>query len=70
MCFSQKIKFLFKVDKQHLFIVSFFLFKVIPDSHENEPEVKHNGKRPWEAEVDSVNPFEILDEDHGKSKDK
>jgi len=32
-------------------------FQVIPDGHEDQPEVKHDGKRPCEPEIDGIEPF-------------
>jgi hypothetical protein len=45
----------------------FFLFDVIPDRHERESEIEHNRKRPRESEIDGVQSFQVLDEDHDKA---
>ena len=46
------------------------LFEIVAYRHEDKTEVKHDGKRPWEAKVDSVESLEILDKDKDKSDNK
>jgi hypothetical protein len=46
------------------------LFEVVTYGHEDKTKVKHDGKWPREAKIDSIESLEILDKDQDKSDDK